>query len=158
MACRLIGTKPLSEHIFIEETSFQNVVWKMTAILSRPQSVKHTANWSMMGSPIYILLQPSNENVWVQLFSCCYFVAVMPYWRIVCTKGLWLWSISLRDANGNMQFGTGWIQIQSVTIIDSLIGDYCIYCLTQHGSVSTLPLNKTTHYRTVWELTFLEQK
>ena len=62
MACRLVGAKPLSEpmleyckysnltnklqsnlkrnsYIFIQENSFENVVWKMAAILSQPQCV-----------------------------------------------------------------------------------------------------------------------
>ena len=59
MACRLAGAKPLSEqmleyceldfweqtpvksyrnvYIIFQENAFQNVVWKMAAILSRPQ-------------------------------------------------------------------------------------------------------------------------
>ena len=62
MACRLPGPKPLSEpmlgyceldpwnklqwnlnrnlYIFIQETAFENVVWKMASILSRPRCVK----------------------------------------------------------------------------------------------------------------------
>ena len=65
MAYRLAGTKPLSEpileycqldpceqisvksgskfiyiYIFIQENAFENVVWKMAAILARPQCVK----------------------------------------------------------------------------------------------------------------------
>ena len=62
MACRLVGAKPLPEpmlalvnwtprnklqwnvnrnsYIFIQENSFENVVWKMAATLSRPQCVK----------------------------------------------------------------------------------------------------------------------
>ena len=62
MACRLDGAKPLSEptmdivnwtlgnklnwnlnrnvYVFIQENAFENVVWKMAAILSRPQCVK----------------------------------------------------------------------------------------------------------------------
>ena len=62
MACRLDCAKPLSEtmmdffhltlgdkfqwnlnrnsFIFIQENAFENVVWKMTAILSRPKCVK----------------------------------------------------------------------------------------------------------------------
>ena len=48
MACRLLGAKPLSEqileylnrnvYIFIQENAFENI-WKMAAILSRPQYV-----------------------------------------------------------------------------------------------------------------------
>ena len=64
MACRLVGTKPLSKSmleyivnwtlgtklrwnfkqnpfIFVLEIPFQNVVWKMAAILSRPQCVNY---------------------------------------------------------------------------------------------------------------------
>ena len=66
MACRLVGAKPLSEpmleysnwtlknklqrnlyrnsNIFIQENAFQNVVWKMAAILSRPQCVNVKLN------------------------------------------------------------------------------------------------------------------
>ena len=62
MVCRLVGAKPLPEpmlencyldprnrlqwnvnrnlYIFIQENPFENVVWKMAAILSRPQCVK----------------------------------------------------------------------------------------------------------------------
>ena len=62
MACRLVGAKPLSNqcwnivysntrnkfqwnternsYIFIQENSFDNVVYKIAAILSRPQYVK----------------------------------------------------------------------------------------------------------------------
>ena len=45
MACRPDGAKPLSEPmleywIIISENAFENVVWKMAAILSRPQCVK----------------------------------------------------------------------------------------------------------------------
>ena len=61
MACRLTGAKPLSEtmmeycylthgkefqwnlnrnvYIFIQENAFENVVWKMAAILSRPVNI-----------------------------------------------------------------------------------------------------------------------
>ena len=61
MACHLVGAKPLSEPMlaycqldpleqtsakseskfifFIQENAFENVVWKMTAILCRPQCV-----------------------------------------------------------------------------------------------------------------------
>ena len=64
MACRLDGDKPLTEpmpnidnctpenkfqwnlnqnsYIFIQENAFENVVWKMAAILSRPQSVNRS--------------------------------------------------------------------------------------------------------------------
>ena len=31
--------------IFIKENAFENVVWKMAAILSRPQCVKAKAKW-----------------------------------------------------------------------------------------------------------------
>ena len=63
MACRLVGAKPWSEpmliyckldpweqiqwnlnrnsYIFIQENAFENVVWKMAAILSRSQFVNH---------------------------------------------------------------------------------------------------------------------
>ena len=69
MACRLVGAKPLSEslldycqldpceHIsmkfetkynnFIDKNSFENVVWKMAAILSWPQCI----NWSPAVAP-----------------------------------------------------------------------------------------------------------
>ena len=57
MACRLTSAKPLSEPmleycklehwsfhlnttILIQENAFENVVWEMTAILSRPQFIK----------------------------------------------------------------------------------------------------------------------
>ena len=62
MACRLVGAKPLSEpmllillieplgtnqwnfnrnyNIFSQENAYEYVVWKMAAILSRPQCVK----------------------------------------------------------------------------------------------------------------------
>ena len=63
MACSLAGAKPLSEttngmlligpletnfseilikslYVFIQENALENVVWKMAAILSRPQCVK----------------------------------------------------------------------------------------------------------------------
>ena len=62
MACRLIGAKPLSEpmwiivnwtltnkfqrnfnwisYIFIQENVLENVVWEISAIVSRPQYVK----------------------------------------------------------------------------------------------------------------------
>ena len=65
MACHLSGAKPLSEpmleyiswifgnkfqwnlgrklYIFVQENAFENVVWKMAAILSRPQCVKDWA-------------------------------------------------------------------------------------------------------------------
>ena len=67
MACRLVGAKPLSEpmleycyldpweqtsvksyrnlNIFIQENACENVVWKMAAILSRPQCVKPPLIW-----------------------------------------------------------------------------------------------------------------
>ena len=63
MACRLNGAKPLSEpnagilliepldknfseiliqiYIFIQENVFENIVWKVASIFSRPQCVKH---------------------------------------------------------------------------------------------------------------------
>ena len=66
MACRLVGAKPLSEpmleycqldpwdklqrnfnqnsYIFIQESAFENVVWKMAAIFSRPQCVNQSLN------------------------------------------------------------------------------------------------------------------
>ena len=72
MACRLDGTKPLSEpmlgccqfdpseqmsvkfeihdDIYIQENRFQNVAWEMAAILSRPQCV----NVSLCGIKIEI--------------------------------------------------------------------------------------------------------
>ena len=68
MACRLAGPKPLSvpmlgkccvdpqeqtsmnlnrnSYIFIQENAFENVVWEMVAILSRPQCVKSLATLS----------------------------------------------------------------------------------------------------------------
>ena len=74
MACRLAGVKPLSEPIleysqlnfknkhqwnlnqnsciFIPENAFENVVWKMAAIVSRPQcviqAIKHKHGESML--------------------------------------------------------------------------------------------------------------
>ena len=76
MACRLIGAKPLSEpmmvifywnignkfqwnfnlnsNIFIQENAFDNVVWKMVAILSRPQCV----NWYLIITDFDILESP----------------------------------------------------------------------------------------------------
>ena len=66
MACCLVGTKPLSEpmleycwldlyeqtsvnfnwnsHIFIQENTFENVIWEMSVILSQPQRVKFVQN------------------------------------------------------------------------------------------------------------------
>ena len=32
-----------NSHIFIQENAFENVVWKMAAIFSRPQCVKHVS-------------------------------------------------------------------------------------------------------------------
>ena len=65
MACHLVGDKPLSEtmieycqlnifqwNIFwnskvsIQENAFENVVWEMAAILSRPQSYEPTMHCS----------------------------------------------------------------------------------------------------------------
>ena len=75
MAFRLVGVKPLSEPmleyckldpwernsikfnqnscIFIQGNAFENVVWKMTAILSRPQCVNiHiTGKWQSLDGP-----------------------------------------------------------------------------------------------------------
>ena len=65
MVCRLVGAKPLSEpmlgvlligtyvtnfkwnlkwnlYIFIQENAFENAVWEMVTILSRPQCVNRT--------------------------------------------------------------------------------------------------------------------
>ena len=63
MYCRLVGDKPLFKpmleyclgkkfqwnrnpnlYIFIQENAFENVVWKMAAILSRP----HCVNWYLI--------------------------------------------------------------------------------------------------------------
>ena len=35
MACRLVGAKPLSESIFLQENAFENVVCQMPVILPR---------------------------------------------------------------------------------------------------------------------------
>ena len=64
MACRLFGTGPLSESmliylnkhklqgnldrnvmIFTEQNVFENAVWKIEAILFRPQCLRHSQRW-----------------------------------------------------------------------------------------------------------------
>ena len=85
MACRLIGAKPLSKpmlgysqlnklqwainqntKIFIQENALENVVWKIAAILSRPQYVKYVwvVQLENQGKGIYIkkltFISPNN--------------------------------------------------------------------------------------------------
>ena len=88
MACRLLGAKPLSEpmliysqldkiewninqnsSISIQENTFENVIWKMAAILSRPQCV-----------PIMIIDYPEHS-----LCNCPEMKAIIivPYWQQV---------------------------------------------------------------------------
>ena len=79
MACRLAGAKPLSEpmlgnccldprnklqwhlnrnsYIFIQENAFENVVWEMAAILSRPQCVN---NLALLGGWISVITVGTN--------------------------------------------------------------------------------------------------
>ena len=82
MACRLIGDKPLSApmleycrldsignklqwnfnqntYIYIQENVFENVVWKMAGILSRPQCV----NTLILRSPIWVLTSLEERDV-----------------------------------------------------------------------------------------------
>ena len=81
MACRLVGAKPLSEpkleicnwilanklqwnlnqnlYIYIQENASENVVWKMVAMLSRPQCVNCFPH---VGS-FYVCTQPMGDDV-----------------------------------------------------------------------------------------------
>ena len=54
-------------YIFIQENVFKNVVWKMTAILSRPQSVKKMKWYGQMAemtpnSGVILCMLPTNER------------------------------------------------------------------------------------------------
>ena len=75
MACRLDGAKPLywnnwngflrnqiqwirnqNQYIFFQEIAFENVVWKMAAILSQPQCVNDNREEFCIGIYIYIYM------------------------------------------------------------------------------------------------------
>ena len=58
-----------NSNIFIEENPFQNVVWKMVAILSRPQCVNTSRlrqNWRNFADDIIKLIFLT-ENIWISL-------------------------------------------------------------------------------------------
>ena len=90
MACRLAGAKSLSEpmleycslmlgnkqwnlnwnsYIFIQEKGFENVVWKMSAILSRPQYAYY---WGFLWHTSVFILWVTFENVGFKLLSNLY--------------------------------------------------------------------------------------
>ena len=90
-------------YIFIKENAFENVVWKMAAILSRPQCVKtevdewyyvrqislHAMMQTMFEKLVYDLSYHSDDAVWCRWIvlvnltaeTCClfYFDIVIPY-------------------------------------------------------------------------------
>ena len=94
MACRLVGANYLNQcwnivnwtlrnklqwnlnqnsYIFIQENVFENVVWKMSAILSRPQCVKRP----QVGHPLPNAINCNKSHYW--LISLTLLLA-SPYW------------------------------------------------------------------------------
>ena len=80
-------------NIFIQENEFENVVWKMAAILSRPQCVKltsqyHTSWWTGYAmhigrhviEPVWLLYSSEHKSLNIQWsitsFTCCHYFHV----------------------------------------------------------------------------------
>ena len=60
--------------IFIQENAFENVVWKMAAILTRPQCVKRTNN-GLTWSILWQCNEPRHQQTWHESHLPQYFVS-----------------------------------------------------------------------------------
>ena len=106
MACRLAGAKPLSEPMlkyceldarnklqwnfnrnsykFIQDSPFENVVWEMATILSRPQCVKSSHSNSFEDwAPVYINYGYSIFK-WSLNQTCIHFGSKNVFENVIC--------------------------------------------------------------------------
>ena len=109
MACRLVGAKPLSEHmmdivnwflnnelqrnfnrnpyIFIQENAFENVVWKRRPFFIRAQCVKQELVWSM------ILSEATRTGI--NVMSFCFYILI-PWFNLTTIPNLFLLPLGIR--------------------------------------------------------------
>ena len=116
-----LGTN-FSEILIIQENAFQNVVWKMAAILSRPQCVMkiktitvtidslHPPPPSKWATTLKSICERKSEWIWtnyVSQMSSSVYRFVLPCVRIIWCRPILLNSIK-RAATTSIQYRRGW--------------------------------------------------
>ena len=147
MACRLVGAKPLSKpmrgfycqldpwelqwnfnrnlYIFIQENAFENVVWKMAAILSLPQCIYEIIIKMHKFSFKTLLLQMSFVHNTTS-FKAQMSIILIPYFFYQNVNSLLAYSVSSAEYSaskcksinlkGNREFLWLFMRILSLTI------------------------------------------